>query len=56
MKTTNQCKTQKKESNQLDQLENNRLPVDQMLLIKGGDVNDTEDNSGGSDDQEDGFN
>ncbi|MBS3776746.1 MAG: hypothetical protein KGY70_16230 [Bacteroidales bacterium] len=27
-----------------------------MLLIKGGDANDTDDNSGGSDDQQDGFN
>ena len=56
MKTTNQFTDQKKESNRLFQLENNQLPVDQMLLIKGGDVNDTEDTSGGSDDQEDGFN
>ena len=56
MKTTNQFTDQKNESNRLYQLENNRLSIEQMLLIKGGDVNDTENTSGGSDDQEDGFN
>jgi hypothetical protein len=56
MKTTNQFTNQKKESKRFSQLENSRLPLEQMLLIKGGDENDTEDNSGGSDDQQDGFN
>ncbi|MBS3776747.1 MAG: hypothetical protein KGY70_16235 [Bacteroidales bacterium] len=36
--------------------ENEVLNAREMLLIKGGDANDTDDNSGGSDDQQDGFN
>jgi len=36
--------------------ENEVLNKREMLLIKGGDANDTDDTSGGSDDQQDGFN
>ncbi|MEF8811701.1 MAG: hypothetical protein V5A47_12315 [Bacteroidales bacterium] len=36
--------------------ENEVLNAREMLLIKGGDANDTDDTSGGSDDQQDGFN
>ena len=53
MKTT----TQKQAENILSSVfEKEVLNAQEMLLIKGGDVNDTEDTSGGSDDQEDGFN
>ncbi|MEF8984967.1 MAG: hypothetical protein V5A51_10295 [Bacteroidales bacterium] len=56
MKTTNHFTDQKKENNYMNHLENYSLQVSQMLLIKGGDANDTDDTSGGSDDQQDGFN
>jgi hypothetical protein len=48
---------QEQENNKLSSIfENEILNTREMLLIKGGDGNDTENTSGGSDDQEDGFN
>jgi len=53
-------KTQTKQEateNRINQIfENEVLNAREMLLIKGGDANDTDDTSGGSDDQQDGFN
>jgi len=48
---------QKATENRVSQIfENDVLNAGEMLLIKGGDVNNTEDQSGGADQQEDGFN
>ncbi|MBS3771414.1 MAG: hypothetical protein KGY69_14280 [Bacteroidales bacterium] len=42
--------------NRINQIFGNEvLNAREMLLIKGGDANDTEDQSGGADQQEDGF-
>ena len=51
------AKIQGQETSRLSTIfENEILNTQEMLLIKGGDGNDTENTSGGSDDQEDGFN
>ena len=51
------AKIQAQETNRLSTIfENEILNTREMLLIKGGDGNNTENTSGGSDDQEDGFN
>ncbi len=48
---------QKQESNSLSSIfEKEVLNTGEMLLIKGGDGNHSDDTGGGSDDQEDGFN
>ena len=54
METTSQKQLTENRINQI--FKSDVLNTREMLLIKGGDVNDTENNSGGSDDQEDGFN